>query len=58
MRFRYDGELVLEDRLSLDHAGALHDVNYESICQERSCRRRGRASSLLGAGPDDGRRFH
>ena len=51
MRFRYDGELVLEDRLSLDHAGALHDVNYESIANSAVAGDADALAHLLGAGP-------
>jgi hypothetical protein len=51
MRFRYDGELVLEDRLSLDHAEALHDVNYESIAKSAVAGDADALGHLLGAGP-------
>lgn len=53
MSIRYDGELVLEhETVTLDdHAGRLHDVNYESMAKSAVAGDAGALAHLLNAGP-------
>jgi hypothetical protein len=52
MSIRYDGENVLEHQtFSLDHAGALHDVNYESIAKSAVAGDADALAHLVNAGP-------